>query len=267
MADRTLTYLYAVVPEDAEAPPPELAGIDGGPVRLLRADGVAAAVGEVSAEEYGEEALNARLQDLAWVGERGAAHEGVLLWLADRGPVVPLTLFSLHRDEAQLRARLEVAAPRLREALERLRGRREWGVRLWRPDARVAEHLDRLSPRLRGLAEEMEAATPGKRFLLAKKREALLQDELRAAGAEAGRQVFAELRPLAAEAVALALPARGEDRALVLNAAFLVDDSAYAAFQQGVTEAARRWGESGFELEFTGPWPPYHFAGDDAFRA
>ena len=265
MSARMLTYLYAVVPDDAEAPPADVTGIDGGGVRLLRAGGVAAVVGDLPAEEYGEEALNDRLQDLAWVGERGAAHERVLLWLADRGPVVPLSLFSLHRDEAQLRARLEAAAPRLREALQRLRGRREWGVRLWRPDARVAEHLDRLSPRLRELAAELEAATPGRRFLLGKKREAMLQDELRAVGAEAGRQVLAELRPLAAETATLPLPARGQDRALVLNAALLVDEAAYPAFQQAVTEAARRWGESGFELEFTGPWPPYHFAGADAF--
>ena len=36
------------------------------------------------------------------------------------------------------------------------------------------------------------------------------------------------------------------------------------AKQRGVTEAAHRWGAAGFELEFTGPWPPYHFAADDA---
>jgi hypothetical protein len=262
MDAHTLTYLYAIVPADAAEPPAELRGVEGTPVRLLRAGGVAAVVGEVPAERYGEDALDAHLSDLRWVGERGAAHEAVLLWLADRGPVLPLSLFSLHRDEARVRERLEGDAEGLREALERLRGRREWGVRLWRVDERVSEHLDRLSPRLRVLAEELETATPGRRFLLGRKRGAMLADELRAVGAEAARETYAALRPLAVEGALLPLPgATGEGRALVLNAAFLVDDAAYPAFQRGVTEAAHRWGEDGFELEFTGPWPPYHFAG------
>lgn len=265
MEEPTLTYLYAVVPGDAPEPPPELRGLEGAPVRLLRAGGVAGVVGDLPAEVYAEEALDARLTDLPWVGERGAAHEAVLLWYADRGPVVPLALFSLHRGEAQVRARLEGDAERLRGVLERLRGRREWGVRLWRVDERVADHLDRLSPRLKALAEETRDAAPGRRFLLQKKRAGLVQEELRAVGAEAARRVYAALRPLAAESALLPLPsgAAGEGRTLVLGAAFLVDEPAFAAFQRGVTEAAHRWGESGFELEFTGPWPPYHFAGED----
>lgn len=261
-----LTYLYAVVPADAPELPEGVAGIDGAPVRLLRAGGLAAAVSDLPADEYGEAALDARTAELAWVGERGAAHEAVLLWLADRGPVLPLTLFSLHAGPERVRALLEAEGERFRRGLARVAGRREWGVRLWRVDARVAERLDELSPRLRELAAESAAAAPGKRFLLRKKADGLRAEELRAVGADAARQVNAALAPLAAEARALPLAGRGGDeaRALVLDAAFLVAESGFAAFQRGVTEAAHRWDAAGFELEFTGPWPPYHFAADDA---
>lgn len=263
MEDTTLTYLYAVVPEDAPEPPAELRGVEGTHVRLLRAGGVAAVVGEVPAEEYGEEVLDARLADLPWVGERGAAHETVLLWYADRGPVLPLALFSLHRGEARVRERLERHSERFRRELERVRGRKEWRVRLWRVDERVAEHLDRLSPRLGRLAEEIEAASPGRRFLLQKKRSALREEELRAVGADAARRSYAALREAAGESALLPPPSAAEGRALVLDAAFLVEEAAFPAFQREVTEVARRWGESGFEVEFTGPWPPYHFAGEN----
>ncbi len=262
----TLTYLYAVVPGDAPEPPASLAGVDGAPVRLLRDGGLAAAVSEVAAGEYREEALDARLADMAWVGARGAAHETVLLWLAERGPVLPLTLFSLHAGPERVRALLAAEAERFRRGLERVAGRREWGVRLWRVDARVAEHLDALSPRLRELAAEIAAASPGRQFLLRKKAHGLRAEELRTVGADAARQAYAALAPLAAEARALPLAGRGgtEVRALVMDAAFLVDEDAFPAFQRGVTEAVRRWGGAGFEAEFTGPWPPYHFAADDA---
>jgi hypothetical protein len=260
----TLVYLYAVVPADAPEIPAEVAGIDGAPVRLLRAGGLAAVVSDLPAGEYGEAALDVRTAELAWVGERGAAHEAVLLWLADRGPVLPLTLFSLHAGPERVAALLEGEGERFRRGLARVAGRREWGVRLWRVDARVAEHLDELSPRLRELAAEIAAAAPGRQFLLRKKAAGLRAEELRAVGADAARQVYAALAPLAAEARALPPAGSGADegRALVLDAAFLVDEAAFPAFQRGVTEAAHRWSAAGFEMEFTGPWPPYHFAAD-----
>jgi hypothetical protein len=261
----TLTYLYAVVPGDAPEPPAGLAGIDGAPVRLVRAGGLAAVVSEVAADAYREEVLDARTADLAWMGARGAAHEAVLLHLADRGPVLPLTLFSLYRGEERVRALLETDGERLRRGLERVAGRRQWGVRLWRVDARVGEHLDALSPRLAELAAEIAAATPGRQFLLRKKAEGMRAEELRAVGADAARQAYAALGPLAAEARTLPLSGRAAEngRALVLDAVFLVDEDAFAAFQRGVTAEAHRRGETGFELEFTGPWPPYHFAAAD----
>ncbi|MGI9180513.1 MAG: GvpL/GvpF family gas vesicle protein [Longimicrobiaceae bacterium] len=266
MESETLTYLYGIVPEDAPEPPAELAGVEGAPVRLLRAVGLAAVVGDVPAEVYAAERLDARLADLPWVGERGVAHEIVLTWFADRGPVIPLSLFSLHRDEERITARLEQHAPRLRELLARLAGRQEWGVKVRRIDATVAAHLELLSPRLRALAQEMESAPPGRRFLLAKKRDAMRGEELRAVTTDAVRRVFEELEACAERSTRLQVVANaGEaERPLVLHGAFLVPEAEYPAFQQRLSEAAHRYGALGFEFEFTGPWPPYHFADADA---
>ncbi len=263
MAGSTLVYLYAIVPADAAEPPELLHGVGGGSLRLVRAGGVAAVVGEVPADEYREDALDVRLTDLAWMGECGAAHEEVLLWLAERGPALPLALFSLHEGEERVVDRLETNGAALRERLEQIRGHQEWGVRLWRIDRDVEAQLDRISPRLRALAEEAAAAAPGRGYLLRKKREQMLGDELRAVGAEAARESFAALRDHAAEAALLPLPPGAEGRSLVLNAAFLVAEDGFPAFQREVTEVAHRRSEDGFELEFTGPWPAYHFAEAD----
>ncbi len=269
MDSDTLIYLYGIVPEDAPEPPLALRGLEDEPVQLLRAAGVAALVGEVPAALYTEEALNARLANLAWIGDRGAAHERVLTWYADRGPVIPLAPFSLHQSEARVRERIEEESARFLATLERLRGRREWGLRMRRDDARLAAHLEELSPRLRALAQEIESAAPGRRYLLEKKRETLRAEELRAAAAEAVQRVYeavrgcaehAALLPLAAAAATGGGEGRGVGGALILDAVFLVEEAEYPAFQQRVTEAGHRYGPLGFELEFTGPWPPYHFA-------
>jgi hypothetical protein len=49
---------------------------------------------------------------------------------------------------------------------------------------------------------------------------------------------------------------------VVLNLAVLVDDADVDAFGRAVAEAAERFGEEGFTLVTSGPWPPYHFTGD-----
>lgn len=261
----SLVYLYGIVPAEAAAPPAALAGLEGRPVRLVREGDLAAAVSDVPAEEYSDEPLDGHLADLAWVGERGVAHEQVLDWFAERGPVVPLSLFSLHRDEARVRVRLSDEAERVLPLLEALRGRREWRVKLWRRDTLVAEHLEELSPTLKSLAAEIDQAPPGRRYLLLKKRDAVRGDELRRVSERVGQVLFEALRAHADRGAVIPTP-RGAPQTghvLTLDSAWLVNEPSFPAFQQRLGELAGEFQPNGFEFEFTGPWPPYHFADPD----
>ena len=51
---------------------------------------------------------------------------------------------------------------------------------------------------------------------------------------------------------------------MVLNAAFLIAAGALTAFQTALTEFVERHRMHGFRFDFTGPWPPYHFANEAA---
>ena len=261
-----LSYLYGIVPADAPDPPADLTGIDGGAVRVVRGERVGALLSEVSEEAYADEAIDARLPDLAWVGERGLAHERVLDWYAERGPVIPLSLFSLHRDEARVRERFAGDAERYERALERLRGRREWGVKLWRDDERLSAQLAQLSAAIAALSGELESASPGRRFLLEKKRDAMRADEMKRVSARISHEVYAQLSARAERAVTVPIPANTPQSAktMVLYGAFLVPDDRYADFQRTLSELAGTFQPTGFDFEFTGPWPPYHFADPDA---
>ena len=260
-----LVYLYGIVPADAPEPDAALEGIEGGYVRLLRAGRVAAVISDVPEQLYGDEALNGRLDDLAWVGGRGMEHERVLDWYVEQGAVLPLSLFSLHRDEARVRGRLESEEDAYHRALDKLSGRKEWGIKLWRNESEAAEGIDRLSASLQVLNEELEAAPPGRRFLLARKRDAMRAEEVRALSSRIAHDVFSALRAAADAAVSIRLPAgvAARDRTLLLHAAYLVRDDGFATFQAAVTGQAADLNGSGFEIEFTGPWPPYNFTGDD----
>ncbi len=264
MEQEALLYAYGIVPAGSVQPEEDLRGLDGTAVGLLPIGEVAAVIGLLPAEVYSDDALNARLDDLDWVGERGVAHERVLDWFAERGPIVPLSLFSLHRDAERLTARIAADAQAFADTLERLRGHREWGVKLWRRDAEAREGIDQLSPSLQALGKQIEEAPAGRRFLLERKREAMRAEEVRAVSARLAHELFAALRAAASDGAAIPIPpAAGGDRVLLLHAAFLVADDAFADFQRAITAEAGRISGAGFELEFTGPWPPYHFSDID----
>lgn len=258
-----MIYLYGIAPAEVSDPPSTLLGVEGQPVVVERMGEVAAILSEVPAAEYATDRLNAHLEEVAWVGERGLAHERVLAWFVDQGPVLPLRLFSLHRDHRSLAERIRDQDHSMQRALDKLHGKQEWGVRLWRREAEALEGVDRLSPALGELAQEIERAPAGKRFLLVKKRESLRTSELRALSHRLSREVHRVLREHASENFLGALPAGapGSERLLLLDAAYLVAESRFAEFQAALTRYAAPLAGSGFEIEFTGPWPAYHFSG------
>jgi hypothetical protein len=262
----TLTYLYGVAPADAPEPPADLEGIDGAPVRVVRGDRLAGLVSDVPAEGYSDADLEERLADLGWVGPRGIAHERVLDWFAERGPVVPLSLFSLHHDDTRVLQRLGADAERLEQVLARLRGRREWGLKLWREEAPAAEHLAELSPAAAQMEREIEKAPPGKQFLLRKKLDSFRTDELRRVSTRISHQVYAELRSAADDSATVQIPpaAGAMQRTLILHAAFLVSDDGFETFRGRLSDLAGGLRPRGFDFEFSGPWPCYHFTNPDA---
>ena len=60
--------------------------------------------------------------------------------------------------------------------------------------------------------------------------------------------------------VAVELPAA----TAVLGASFLVLCERGVSFRKQVAGVARAFDARGFHVDLSGPWPPYHFVGDDA---
>ena len=260
MAD-SLTYVYGIVPaaRDAAGAPP---GIDESPVRVVTEGAIAALVSTLAGgASYAPERVEAMAADVSWLGPRAAAHDAVAVWASDRGAVVPLPLFTLFRDEAGVRAMLRERAGVLSDAVARLSRGREYVVRLFRLDDALERTIASLSDRVAALERQAADASPGQRYLLQRKLEAERKSEVRRVGAEAAREAYDALSARSLESVADELPRLGDAvrGAAVLNAAFLVAHERYGEFQSALTDLTTRRAAEGFRVEFTGPWPPYHF--------
>jgi len=257
VTESSCVWIYAVADEAAPPFTGGPIGVGGGPARPLSGAGLTAIVGSVAPSEFGEAALRQNLEDLVWLERTARAHHEVIETVAKERPVVPMRLATVYSSDEAAAGMLRERAADLRQALTRLTGRSEWGVK-----ARVTMSDDSAA----GQQPETDGPASGSGAAYLRRRRAQLtasQDARREAVASA-HAVHEELGRLSASA-RLYPPQSpeiaGQSGLMVLNAAYLVADDRAEEFGAAVTELAARHGA--LQLTLTGPWPAYSFTGQD----
>jgi hypothetical protein len=254
-SERLGTWMYATAATGFMPPGPlaGVSGVAGEPVRVIEEAGLVAVVGDVDLAEFGADALRRHLEDLDWLAARTRAHHAVVAAVAARGPVLPLRFASLYLDEDRVHALLTDRRDDLHAALRRVAGRSEWGVKAYA----AASPAGPSEP-----VEESGADTrPGVAYLRRRRADLTAREDARQAAAAAAERVHAGLCRLAA--AGRRHPPQdarlsGKPHQMVLNGAYLVDDSRVDEFTAAVRTLAGR--HPGVDLQLTGPWPPYSFA-------
>jgi hypothetical protein len=120
----------------------------------------------------------------------------------------------------------------------------------------------------------MSSTRSSRAFDVTRRRHRKLADRgkqaVRAAARRMAQQVFDALAKLARDSIARPLvpdSGRPQDATLVLNGAFLVERSRLDAFRAAVGEHVRTLQPRGLAFDFTGPWPPYNFVGEQKAKS
>jgi hypothetical protein len=238
-------WIYGVEDGAAAGPPPGRGVDPAHPVELVRHAGLAALTSRVNGEEFNEDALREALEDLDRLEALARAHERVLDDALTGGAIVPFRICTIYSSEDSVREMLERERKTLADALGRLRGKSEWGVKAFAPEA---------------ARPPTSAPASGAEFFARKRAERTAAESSRRA-LEAATDAIHER--LAAETAGAVLSPPQERRLtgrageMVLNAAYLVTDADVAAFRKLIAELERTYG---VPLEVTGPWPAYHFS-------
>jgi hypothetical protein len=257
VTSQTGTWLYGVTDSSAAIRPDsfdQLTGVGGGKLHLVAAGGLTAVAETVSLDEFGETALRRNLEDLGWLEATARAHHRVIDAFANQVQVVPLRLATVYREDGSVRAMLAEHGPRLRAALRRTASRAEWGVKAYADQP--------AAPREKVARADRGQAAPGSGAAYLRRR----RDEL-AASQQDRQEALASAQQVHAALAAMAADARlhppqspeltGSKSAMILNAAYLIDDQRAAGFRQAVDDLRTRLP---LRLELTGPWPPYSFS-------
>jgi hypothetical protein len=250
-------WVYGVVAAaDAPAVPRGLQGVEPSTaVELIEHDDLAALVSPVPLGEYGDERLREHLNDLSWVERTARAHEAALDAALERATVVPLRLCTIYRDRGGVTDMLAGDHEQLAVAVDRLRGRSEWGVKIYASRPRLTEAARQESTEAAG---QSDAA----RYLQRKRDERELSERVDRLATACARECHARLGKVAASDRAnppQRREAHGRETDMVLNGVYLIADSDRAILRDVVEQLRDEYEPLGFEFELTGPWPPYNF--------
>jgi hypothetical protein len=245
-------------------------------------------VSTVPGDAYGEEALEAGLQQLEWVAPRALAHEAVVEHFLAAPAVLPMQLFTMFTGDARAIEHVIGDKRRITAIMKRIEGQVEWGLRLTldpeasasatsgrfatRPAALAGRSAERTAPaRPRRSSKASDTSLPrrgspkasegGGAAYLAHKRD---QRDLARTRVKKGRSAANRMyRAVSREATAARRRTETEQAApgsrLVLDAAFLVPARRAAGFRAAVGRKARALEDAGLTVSLTGPWPAYNF--------
>lgn len=261
-------YVYCIAEslaaQQLEAPSFPTAIEDNARLEWVTANDLAALASAVPLSVYGEDALAEHLSDATWTAVRAMRHETVVEYVAKRTSAVPLRFGTIYLERSGIERMLTEKGRELAQIIERLRGREEWGVNVYSDRATLLASITLVSPRLRELARQAEAASPGQSYLMNKKIEALRVDEARAALSEIIDQVEETLSRQADDAKRLRIlkVEAAEHGELKGKFAFLVNRTGFEEFRAAAERLAEENVAAGVRLELTGPWPAYNFSAE-----
>ena len=245
-------YLYCVLPAHSAAPAVCAPALDGGPVHAIRHRDVAALTHACVPEPY----QGSETEVCGWI----AAHNAVIeeAWKS-AGTVLPMSFDVIvrgdsgHSAEANVAGWLEEHHAALHSRLQALRGRVEVGVQILRDADNSAggEAGEAASPQVRPRGHAYFARHQ-------QQREQREQRERLEREAEAVFCRHAEMLAALVDDVQVNRPRPVRGKMMVLNLSLLTDQAGVLRVGDYLEQVSQ---ETDAEVRFTGPWPPYSFAG------
>lgn len=262
----SLLYVYAIVPADDDArhllESRSIEGINGSAVFVVRAGKLAAAVSDVPAAVFDEAPLNELLRDLTQLAPYAVQHEAAIAALLPSVPaLIPMTFGTVYRTPETVMRTLEDRADELRELLEYLTGKQEWGLRVVQQVETVRASAEQ-ADETRRLDQAIADATPGHAYLLQKRREATVQDEIVKQATAVIDAIMVELRDVSVEWREYPIVRDPADPTpLVLRAALLIANDHVSTFRAAARALDANSRAQGYRVTIDGPWASYSFVG------
>jgi hypothetical protein len=216
----------------------------------------------VREEEFSEENLKKNINNIEWLEVNARDHIEVIQLIMKTTSVVPFRFGTLFQTEENLRRFVTTYSSSLIENLELADQKEEYAVKVFCDRMKLADKIDDLSPEAAMLENQIMASSPGRAFLLKKKKNETVEREIDLLYKRYSQLLFNEISQFSSQAVLANLLPKdftGRDEDMILNAAFLVITGIVKDFESIIYQVKQKYAPIGIDIEVTGPWPPFSF--------
>ncbi len=253
-----LIYVYCI----SSSLPESNINFDAEGLKFLMLSGFCVTVKYVSDNEFSEENLKKNLSDIKWLTSNASDHLNKISLIMKYGSVIPFKFGTIFNTEDSLRTFIANYSESLTENLNHINGKEEWGVKIYCDRKALSQQIDELSEEAASLEKQIMDSSPGKAFILKRKKTELVENEMDRLCNVYGQNYYDDLKKLSESTnFNNLLPKDYTERQddMILNAAFLVDKTNVAEFTNTINLFGEKDRNSGFLIEATGPWPPFSF--------
>ncbi|UOQ44146.1 GvpL/GvpF family gas vesicle protein [Halobacillus salinarum] len=260
-----LLYLYGIVQADTEELDSVLPfkGIDDQHYVFKKEYGrLAAIVCELNEQEYGEEQINKKTQNMEWVQEKAFHHHEALLKLHAHSTVIPMKFCTIYQSEDSLRSLIEAKEDTLHQLLSQLKGKEEWNLKIYCVRDKLFEKVAEDNLTIEEKRKEIAGMSKGRKYLETKKLDNLIEQEVEKELTDFSRGFHNLISQYSNQEEIKKnwnKDVTGKSEEMCWNCAYLLPMEQVEPFLKEITKANEENGEAGWNFEATGPWPAYHF--------
>ncbi len=236
-------------------------GMDGnGKLYSIECCGLYAIVGDVSLEEYGEEAMADKGEDVEWLKEKAVMFMDIILKIHTLSNVIPMKFLTIFHSEERVKNIITENLELFIHSFERINNRDELSVKIYCDGKKYKDKV--MGEEIDGFEKSLAGKPKGAAFFLKKKFDSELDDRINNRICSIANSFIESLNSFAVEMKSNKIIAKeitGISTPMRLNCAFLIDKEKQEQFASKIDELKSQNKENGFMIEMSGPWPPFSF--------
>ncbi len=216
----------------------------------------------VSNNEFSEDNLKRNLSDINWVDTHAREHISIISLLMEQCTVVPFKLGTIYHTEEGLKKFINEYTDSLIKNLHNIEKKEEWSMKIYCDRHMLSKQIDKFSEEAAVMEKQIMASSPGKAFLLKRKKTEFVENEMDRICKKYGQIYYDKFKNLSDSANLNNLIPKeitGRKDTMILNANFLVRKNKAEKFKDMIYKLNKQDENSCLFIDVTGPWPPFSF--------
>lgn len=186
--------------------------------------------------------------------ENALVHEHVIETVMKLHTIIPMSFGTVFRTDDDIREVLRSIYPSLKDVLNQMAGKLEFGLKVNWDREQIIEELKQENEEIRRFHEEIIRKHLQSTYLARMQLGRMVDKAMAERSTQYVREIYEALRGVC---VASRDNQPIGDK-MIMNAAFLVERKREAEFDGVVNKIAKKYGKR-LSFKYTGPWPPYNF--------